>query len=94
MTDPALWSDIAGIVGVLLLAVPAWHVGRYALKAARFAGIRRNFDAALQAELDATAAELEAIGDRWSYWKFALFVAGTFAAALSYAIPLLARFLA
>jgi len=83
------WANLAGLVGVGLLAYPALIVNRYARLLARLARIPRNSDDPTAAELRARTEDgLIAIRDGWSFGKSLCLIGGTALAALSYALPL------
>ena len=77
-------ADHLGLGSVLLLAIPAWYVARYALLSARLSGKRDIMGQGLDAIADQTMTDLERLRDSWGMGKVLALIAGTVAAALSY----------
>jgi uncharacterized membrane protein len=82
-------GNVVGVLGVILLAVPAWHVARYALLMARLSGKRDHLGAGLDSVVTQTMEDLEKLRDSWGMRKFSALIAGTLAAGLSYILPLI-----
>lgn len=89
---PAFIANLLGLASVILLAIPAIHVSRYALKAAQISALRPVFrDQRMREQIDRTIGELNAIRDSWSDGKARCLVLGIVAGAASYALPVLAN---
>ncbi len=86
-------QNVLGLVGVMLLAVPAWHVNRYALLLARLSPKVEIRSPAFEQRRAELQRKLQAQRDSWVPWKSWCLVGGTVAAGLSYAIPFLPRLL-
>lgn len=82
-------GNVAGVVGVALLAVPAWHVAHYALLMARLSGKRDHLGADFDTVVQRTLSDLEKLRDSWGMGKFIALVLGTLAAGSSYVLPLI-----
>jgi hypothetical protein len=81
------WLDVvaslSGFASVCLLSVPAIHVMRYAYLASRISVKRVQMEGELREIADQNAKDLEALRDRWVFWKFLCLVFGTIAAGLA-----------
>ena len=83
-------ANLLGLVGVGLLAVPAFHVNKYALLIARLAKPKVNIRAEeLERKRKETLAELERLRDGWTPKKARCLVVGTLIAGLSYVVPVI-----
>jgi hypothetical protein len=85
-------AQIAGLIGVGLLAVPVFYVAHYGYLSAKLAGARRTLHPGWQTAVTNTVAQLDALKDSWDWKRFAALVAGTLAAALSYVLGFIALF--
>lgn len=89
---PAFIANLLGLTSVILLAIPAIHVSRYALKAAKISALRPVFrNPRMRAQIDQTIGELNAIRDSWSDGKARCLVLGIIAGAASYLLPVLSN---
>ena len=86
---PGFIANLCGLAGVVLLAVPALHVSRYALKAASLARLRPDVrkDPRLRRQLETTIGELNTTRDSGHRGKALLLIGGMVAGAASYVIP-------
>lgn len=82
-------ANVVAVVSVGLLAVPAFHVVRYAHLASRVSRKRSRMTAELAAIADQAVKDLEALRDRWVFWKFLCLLLGTVAAGLAPVLALL-----
>lgn len=86
-----VFADVLGFIGVVLLAVPALHVNKYALLMARLANAKvRLRDDELAAKRDEVLKALATLRDDWKPWKAQCLLFGTIFAGLSYLVPVLA----
>jgi hypothetical protein len=87
-----LWANITGLLGVLLLAIPALHVNHYALLIARISAPKVNVqsDAAARRRKELVNS-LATLKSRWSPWKAWCLIGGTVCAAASYTLAIVAR---
>jgi hypothetical protein len=87
-----LLIDILGLAGVILLAVPVWHINKYALLASRLANLRvRLDDPTLSARRVQIVQNLRNLQGDWKRWKALCLAFGTAAAAASYALSLISK---
>jgi len=87
----AVLGNAFGLAGVVLLAVPAWHAGRYAwlvTKAEATPAVALDLEAWRQRRLE-RLADLRRLRDSWGWWKTGCLGGGTLLAGASYLILLL-----
>lgn len=79
-----VWVDILTFASIALLAIPAFHINRYARRAARLSALRfePGFDVLSDIFMKAKT-ELEEARDGWKPWKAQLLLWGTIAGALA-----------
>lgn len=66
----AAWASLLGLLGIVLLGVPALHLDRYARRVVRLRSLRSAVaDAELARRRQALVAELVDLRDGWSRWK-------------------------
>jgi hypothetical protein len=90
------WDELisgTGLLGVVLLAVPALHVNRYGRLLARTSGGEAT-SPALQKKRTQLLAKLKHIQESWTFWKGASLIAGTILAGISFVLGLLKALLA
>ncbi len=79
-----------GLLSVLLLAAPAYHLNRYAGLKSRLGKSKVRFEAAKLEQIRTDVLiELQTLQDAWSPWKAWCLHIGTVTAALACATPLL-----
>ena len=76
-------SSLSGFFSICLLSVPAIHVARYAYLASRVSAKRVLMEGELREIVDQNVKDLEALRDRWVFWKFLCLLFGTGAAGLA-----------
>lgn len=80
----AVWVDILTFASIALLAIPAFHINRYARRAARLSALRFEPGFGVLSEVFVKAKrELEETRDGWKPWKAWLLMLGTIAGALA-----------
>lgn len=80
-------AQLCGLVGVLLLAIPAFHAARYGALLAKLQNASDSRDLAPKA-YDEAAAALARQRDSWKPWKSCCLRIGTVLAVLSYGLAL------
>jgi hypothetical protein len=79
--------SLVGLVSVVCLAVPAWHINKYGRLLARLSPTKTDYaDQAVQQMREQARAALQHLQIRWTAWKSNLLVAGTLLAGASYVI--------
>lgn len=82
-------QNLLGLISVVLLAIPAWHVNRYALLLARLSPKVEVRSAAFEQRRADLQRKFQAHRDDWVPWKSWCLIVGTIAAGLSAAVPFL-----
>jgi hypothetical protein len=78
------------LMGVVCLAVPAWHVNKYGRLVARLSESRVPFtNPAIHAAKKKAVEDLRSYQNKWTRWKSSLFLIGTFLVILSSLLGLL-----
>ncbi len=76
-----------GLLGVVLLFVPAWHANKYAMLMARL-GTLHPTSLALRQKQQKTMQDLKKLRDSWTPWKGRALIWGTLLAGLSFLLGL------
>jgi len=82
-------AHVAGLIGVVLLAFPAFYVARYAYLAAKISNSRAKLHPGWENVVEDAAKKLGVHRDSWGWGRFSALVAGTLAAAASYVLGFL-----
>ncbi len=83
-------SNIAGLLGLVLLSVPVLYANKYANLIYRVHRSAPNYaDASIAADRQLAAEQLGVLRDQWTPFKSRCLIGGTGLTALSYLLPLL-----
>lgn len=87
-------GNILGLIGIILLSVPAFYANKYANLIYRVRRSQPNYeDPTIKSDREKATKQLEAIRDQWTPFKSFCLIAGTILAGLSYLLPLVKAFL-